>query len=1757
VAIMIFTLILTSTAYSIPSVEAAAASDPAGNRNAYEGELVPFEFTFPVDDDPFISLAPGTPNWLVTQPIPVVDFQTSTLDMPYVSSTVTLDGTPITNPEVISAGVQVQWDVPSASYGTYVLTYYFQAPTYDAAKTLFQFPWAYSGQIEGNEVSSAGSGIAVYDAPLEALAPNGDEITIPNVAPPAETFVVRFTNTHASSADTFSWTIDGGYVEDGAGASGSVGPLAAGATSDVTFSYSPSGTGDFTGTLSATSSLLGCVDTLVLTTHVVDYAPNLEAGPSVERVLLGNDVTHTISITNDGDVTDTFTLSYTGDQSGTTSFSPVSINSLAAAGTTTFDLVFTAPIAGTHTGTVTATSQGYSGSTDTITITTEVQSAGVDVTPVTSTETGSKDANIVHTLTVENTGNFEDTYDIAVTGGVGTLSDATLTIAAGATDTFTVTEPQDGTERDNVITTVSVTSQADGTVDDTATTDSSFKNYQPVVTILETNPQDLLDGGTTSYTFRITNGGGLADSFTWALTGDAGYSTLDTSPTATLGVGASEDITVSFADPESGSATVRTYDGIITATSTNAAVLDAVTATTNIVSYEPAIQTPGVVEWYIPIGDTVSVALDVVNDGDRADTFSWTMESGDPVSGTTASTAPAATETINFDLVGATLGLGTHVLTFDVESDNDATKTDTIDFTVHVVAYDVTQTTPTASRTMAINDVPESFTVTLTNSGDGPDTYDVSISGAGYTITGGAFTTGTIAIGAATTFEVVYTASGTEGLYAGTVNALSNTDGAVDHDLALSVQEWDYQLTAPAAPSPSWALDGIAKSYTLTWTNPGNVAVNVDFTYTGVGTLLPTSGTIAAGGTLNLTLSYPGLTTGTDPAAETITGTVDEDNTVTDAVIVDHDVRDYSFTFVKDLAGRMLAEEGGTTAQPLTFDHTGTHVGQYTITSTIGASTPAAFTPGVGGSQAITHDLDAVDLATAGTYTGTITVTSDDDPRKTLTIETSTWVTPAANHETEVGAGTGIYDHVATLGVQIDLTSSGTHTIDMWKLTENPDDERPAPKSVYYGAFVVSTSTGISDFHVTLSLPRSILGGADINKMDAFLLSPAGIWSSATSGDFVYDRDTELADFTILGADWSLYGSDYVAFAIAAKAEFIGLPPVIIPDPIIPDDATTEEVSDAITDATEGQSADVVADVILTETEDKTTDETADIVLAVTEDKTTEETAEIVTEVVADKTVEEAVEIVLTVIEDKTTEETAEIVTEVVADKTVEEAAEIVVEVVADKTVEEAAEIVAEVVADKTVEEAAEIVKSVVTEQDADEAAEIIAEVIAERPVEEKVEVVLAQDTDNAAATLDAIEVEDAVDIMDSIIPTAEELEDATEEEKAEVQAQVEEAAEIMNEVEPEKAAEVLLESSSSEKAKTIVEEMAKADINKAAQRLEDAVKIQKKTGEITPQQKTAYRKQLKEIVEAGDAEAMANLFVAIANLPDTPSTVAEIFEIIDIEKTMTIIDIVSAQGSHEELALVYSFLSDAKLTEIWTAMTTAVRTAVYPYFDAATLGNLPELTTFTVSVSVSPDTVETGEPVTVTATVSNTGDETGDVWVTMTEGSIEESEIVTLDAGASTTLTWTITKAAAGSYTVDVNGDTASFTVEAPLTPAAFTLSDLSVSPASIQAGDDVTVTVEVENTGEESGSTTVEVVLEGVEADSELVTLDGGASITVSFTVTSETEGAHTVEVGNLSADFTVEEAPAGTPWTYILVGIVVVAAAAYLYMQQNKEE
>ena len=106
-----------------------------------------------------------------------------------------------------------------------------------------------------------------------------------------------------------------------------------------------------------------------------------------------------------------------------------------------------------------------------VTLTVVDQSFGVDLS---SNQVASADAGttVVYTLTITNTGNVVDTFDLSATGvWAAVLSQTSITLAPGASATFTVevSIPGDALDGDVDVTTVTATSQTDGTAADSAT----------------------------------------------------------------------------------------------------------------------------------------------------------------------------------------------------------------------------------------------------------------------------------------------------------------------------------------------------------------------------------------------------------------------------------------------------------------------------------------------------------------------------------------------------------------------------------------------------------------------------------------------------------------------------------------------------------------------------------------------------------------------------------------------------------------------------------------------------------------------------------------------------------------------------------------------------------------------------------------------------------------------------------------------------------------------------------------------------------------------------------------------------------------------------------------------------------------------------------------------------------------------------------------------------------------------------------------
>ncbi len=122
------------------------------------------------------------------------------------------------------------------------------------------------------------------------------------------------------------------------------------------------------------------------------------------------------------------------------------------------------------------------------------------------------------------------------------------------------------------------------------------------------------------------------------------------------------------------------------------------------------------------------------------------------------------------------------------------------------------------------------------------------------------------------------------------------------------------------------------------------------------------------------------------------------------------------------------------------------------------------------------------------------------------------------------------------------------------------------------------------------------------------------------------------------------------------------------------------------------------------------------------------------------------------------------------------------------------------------------------------------------------------------------------------------------------------------------------------------------------------------------------------------------------------------------------------------------------------------------------------------------------------------------------------------------------------GPFTIDTENNTIStsishftvFTVLAYTRPAAFTTSDLAISPTEIDIGDTVTISAVVTNTGDLSGSYEVTLKIDNVVADAKGVTLAGGASEKITFTTSRDFAGTYSVAINDLSGIVIVRAPP-----------------------------
>ena len=186
-----------------------------------------------------------------------------------------------------------------------------------------------------------------------------------------------------------------------------------------------------------------------------------------------------------------------------------------------------------------------------------------------------------------------------------------------------------------------------------------------------------------------------------------------------------------------------------------------------------------------------------------------------------------------------------------------------------------------------------------------------------------------------------------------------------------------------------------------------------------------------------------------------------------------------------------------------------------------------------------------------------------------------------------------------------------------------------------------------------------------------------------------------------------------------------------------------------------------------------------------------------------------------------------------------------------------------------------------------------------------------------------------------------------------------------------------------------------------------------------------------------------------------------------------------------------------------------------------------PQLTV--TSLVISPVAIAAGGSLTITAEVTNAGDEAGDLDVRLTiDGAFIEQVSVTVPANQSRTADFSRVFPDAGTFQIAVNGLTRTVTVrsaeEADLLVVA---GSLKVEAATVSLGDPVTVSFSVRNAGESFVTQGFDVTINDVVVASRELTVAPGATVPVTITVITDdlVLGRNGVRVGDQIFALTVE--------------------------------
>jgi uncharacterized membrane protein len=482
----------------------------------------------------------------------------------------------------------------------------------------------------------------------------------------------------------------------------------------------------------------------------------------------GSSVVHEFTLVNLG-LSDSYTLTL---QSGSWPLSLLTASPVAvgAGGAAVVQVQVDVPdLEGTDVFTITAQSvmsptqalQSASGTTEAEIV------AGVAPTPPSQAHTGAPGETMHHPVTVANTGNYTDTFDLALSGYSWPMGTMPGSVQLGAGETveldIEVTIPQtpavEGVIMASDVFSLTATSQQDGTVSDLAE-GWTHANVEPGVVLVPGStlvPGD--PGSMATHVFTVTNTGDYTDTYAVAL---SGYSWGTSAPASLgpVGPGQSAVLQVQVSVPASFPPLADEFEVLVTSgldTDVSASASGVTEVDVNPgIDLGPALQEqaglPGTTVWY---------TYTLENTGDYADTYDLVLKGAQWSTSVASSVGPLAAGAtaevvvqVHIPVFERELGSDDFTLTASSRIDPAVKQTVTGDTTAEVNPQ-VEVPSGSQSETGAPGEVVV-FTFELRNGGDYVDSFTLGYSGYSWATSGPA-SVGALAPGASVEIEVEVT----------------------------------------------------------------------------------------------------------------------------------------------------------------------------------------------------------------------------------------------------------------------------------------------------------------------------------------------------------------------------------------------------------------------------------------------------------------------------------------------------------------------------------------------------------------------------------------------------------------------------------------------------------------------------------------------------------------------------------------------------------------------------------------------------------------------------------------------------------------------------------------------------------------------------------------------------------------------------------------------------------------------------------------